>query len=587
MIPPDDNDEPIPARMLNELVYCPRLFYLEHVDGEWADNVETLQGNRVHRRVDAGQGALPPAEELAGEQTTTRSVTVTSIEAGIVAKTDIIEVADGTVVPVDYKRGAAPDPEHVADGAWPADRVQIGAQALALIDNGYWCAEGALYYARSKTRVRVPITPALLDEVRSAVAEAHRVRRLPVAPPPLVASPKCPRCSLVGICLPDEVRSLSDAEECDDAPDGTVDEEDATPEAKEEGANKRASREAVRKLLPARDDQRAVYVQAHGARVGRDKECLSVTYRDGTSTSVRTREVSQLNVLGNVQLTAAAIQELCQRGIPVGLFSYGGWFYGTVQGFTEKNVLLRIAQFEWAADAGRRLGIAREIVAGKIANCRTLLRRNAGEPVAGALAALKRIGHEALGAASEAELLGIEGNAARVYFEQFGKLLAPRSGKAGAFDFTVRNRRPPKDPVNALLSLGYAMLAKDMKIALGMAGFDPTVGFYHRPRHGRPALALDLMEEFRPLVVDSTVITVVNTEVMRPDHFVYAAGGCALNDDGRRAFIAAYERRMDHEVTHPLFGYTVSYRRILEVQARLLGRVVTGELSRYPGFRTR
>jgi CRISPR-associated protein Cas1 len=226
-------------------------------------------------------------------------------------------------------------------------------------------------------------------------------------------------------------------------------------------------------------------------------------------------------------------------------------------------------------------------VVGKILNGRTLLRRNADAAAKGVLAELKQLADRAEEAPSEESLLGFEGSAARAYFAAFAELLAPRSGERSAFDFHARNRRPPRDPVNALLSLGYALLSKDARIALTAVGFDATVGFYHRPRHGRPALALDLMEEFRTLIVDSTVLSAINTEVVREAHFIRAAGGCALTDAGRKAFLGAYERRMDQEVTHPLFGYTLSYRRILEVQARLLSRVVTGELDRYPSFRTR
>lgn len=582
-----EDDPLVPARMLNELTYCPRLFYLEHVAGEWDDNADTLQGNRVHRRVDARATALPGPDELPADCRPARSVSISSRDEGITAKCDLVEADDGAVVPVDYKRGAAPDPERVPEGAWPADRVQVGAQALCLRAEGYTVTEAVLYYAESRRRVRVPVTDALVADVRAAVSEARRVRRLPVAPPPLVASPKCPRCSLVGICLPDEVTALQRAEEPGgELPDAAVIDA-ATADADE--AEARPRKDGVRRLLPARDDKVPLYVQAHGATVGRDGDCLRVRLKDGTTSTARLRELSQVNVLGNVTLTAPALQELCQRGIDVALFSFGGWHYGAVGGFPEKNVLLRIAQHAWAADPARSLSVARRFVCGKILNGRTLLRRNADGDIDETLGRLKGLALQAERCDAVESLLGIEGTAARIYFAAYASLLAPRSGDGGAaaFDFDGRNRRPPRDPVNALLSFGYALLAKDCRVALKTVGFDPMVGMFHRPRHGRPALALDLMEEFRPLIVDSTVLTAVNTEVVRGGDFVRAAGGCALDDNGRKAFIAAYERRMDTEVTHPIFGYTVSYRRVLEVQARLLARTVLGELERYPSFRTR
>lgn len=166
-------------------------------------------------------------------------------------------------------------------------------------------------------------------------------------------------------------------------------------------------------------------------------------------------------------------------------------------------------------------------------------------------------------------------------------MLKPRGRPLGTFHFECRNRRPPRDPVNALLSFAYAMLTKDMAITLLSVGFDPYLGFYHSPRYGRPSLALDLMEEFRPLIGDSVVIGAINNGEVDEVSFVHRAGAASLTEDGRRKFLEAYERRMDTLVTHPIFGYRISYRRLLEVQARLLARYITAEIKRYPAFRTR
>jgi CRISPR-associated protein Cas1 len=193
-------------------------------------------------------------------------------------------------------------------------------------------------------------------------------------------------------------------------------------------------------------------------------------------------------------------------------------------------------------------------------------------------------------AASVEELLGIEGNAARLYFGDFGGMIKPDED-AGAtelqFDWAGRNRRPPRDPVNAMLSLGYSLLAKDLTVACYAVGFDPYVGFYHQPRFGRPALALDLMEPFRPLIVDSAVLTAINTGMVTARDFMRVGGSVALTTAGRKGFFRAYELRMDTLVTHPLFDYRVSYRRLLEIQSRLLARVIEGEIGEYPVFTTR
>jgi CRISPR-associated protein Cas1 len=237
------------------------------------------------------------------------------------------------------------------------------------------------------------------------------------------------------------------------------------------------------------------------------------------------------------------------------------------------------------------LRLARRLVGGKIRNQRTMLLRNHTEPPEICLRQLKEMALRADGAVSAEELLGIEGNAARLYFGAFdGMLKAGEAAETPAgfrLDFEGRNRRPPRDPVNALLSLGYSMLTKDLTIACYAVGFDPMMGYYHEPRFGRPALALDLMEPFRPLIVDSAVINAINTRMVTAADFIRSGDAVALTSGGRKNFYHAYELRMDTLVTHPIFEYRVSYRRLLEVQARLLGRVLEGETGDYPVFITR
>jgi len=299
-------------------------------------------------------------------------------------------------------------------------------------------------------------------------------------------------------------------------------------------------------------------------------------------------------------LTAAALQGLCWAEKPIAHFSFGGWFYGLTQGLGLKNVFLRRDQFRCADDAAFGLRVARDLVASKIRNQRTLVQRNHVEPPPLVLQRLKRLAQRAQDAAAMDELLGLEGSAARLYFEYFSGMLKveedgeppfvpPHAGGEGLmkFDFNGRNRRPPRDPVNALLSFAYSLLTKDLTIICHSIGFDPFIGFYHQPRFGRPALALDLMEGFRPLVADSAVLSAVNTRMVSATDFIRVGDAVALTPAGRKGFIRAYEQRIDTLVTHPLFGYRVSYRRVMEIQARLLARVVTGELTSYRGFETR
>lgn len=296
-------------------------------------------------------------------------------------------------------------------------------------------------------------------------------------------------------------------------------------------------------------------------------------------------EICQLNLMGNIQITTQAVQALCEAEIPISYFSQGGWFYGITTGLSTKNVFLRERQFALAAQPWFCRRVARALVAGKIRNQRTMVQRNHIEPEGTVLSGLKEMAEAAERADNLPELLGVEGNAARLYFGSFGGLIKTETSLR--FDFEGRNRRPPRDGVNALLSLGYSVLAKDLTIACYAVGFDPMMGFYHQPRFGRPALALDLMEPFRPLIVDSAVITAINTEMIGPGDFVQAGRSVALTASGRKEFFRAYELRMDQLVTHPLFGYRVTYRRLLEIQARLLAKVLEGELDDYPAFVTR
>jgi len=348
----------------------------------------------------------------------------------------------------------------------------------------------------------------------------------------------------------------------------------------------------VRQLMTPRDDLKPLYLNTQGFRVGKSGEVLQVKDKDKTVQEVRIGEVCQVNLLGNIQISTQAVQSLCEAGVPVTYFSMGGYFYGITNGLNTKNVVLRRSQFRLADSEWFPLSLARTLVSGKIRNQRTMLQRNHIEPKKQSLGGMKALAERAERAESLESLLGFEGAAARMYFEEFSGMIKPGDGVETApggfsFDFEGRNRRPPRDPVNALLSLAYSMLAKDLTIACYAVGFDPYMGFYHQLRHGRPALALDLMEPFRPLIADSAVLSAMNTRMVTERDFVRAGASVALTPAGRKGFFRAYELRMDSLVTHPLFEYRVSYRRLLEIQARLLARVIEGEIPVYPVFVTR
>ncbi|MBI5329421.1 MAG: CRISPR-associated endonuclease Cas1 [Betaproteobacteria bacterium] len=586
----------LPVRMVNEFVYCPRLAYLMWVQAEWADSPDTVEGRTVHRRVDTKVKALPesPQED---ERIHARSVSLASTRLGITAKLDLVEGEGLHVTPVEYKRGKRP---HVEKGAHDPERVQLCAQGLLLQEHGYECDSGMLYFAESRERVRVLFDEILIDQTLAAMHGLRGVANLgrdadPAGetatgriPPPLEDSPKCPRCSLAGICLPDEVRFLNQAP--------------ISP----------------RPLFARQDFATPLYVQSPRAWLRKDEERIVIEVEKAKAGEARLNEVSQLVLYGSSGLSTPLLHELMKREIPVSFHTYGGWFVGHVVGLGHRNAETRLHQYRSSFDPPTCLNLARGWVAAKISNCRTLLRRNwrgksedmdeelFEQSVAphqseaeGALATpqerapdellrdLKEDARHAHRAGSLEELLGIEGIAARRYFQHFTKMLRHDGDPDFGFDLHGRNRRPPKDPVNALLSFAYAMLTREWHIALSAVGLDPYRGYYHQPRFGRPSLALDMMEPFRPLVADSAVLTAINNGEVQAADFIHAAGSCALTDTGRKRFIAAFERRMGQEITHPLFGYTLSYRRLFEVQARLLTRHLSGEIPEYPNFMTR
>jgi CRISPR-associated protein Cas1 len=552
---------PLPARMLNEFAYCPRLAYLEWVQGEWADSADTVDGQFHHRRVNQEPKRRKPesSEQTAEpiEKFHARSVHLTSERLGLTAKIDLVEGEGNCVTPVEYKRSKRP---HVAQGAWEPERVQVCAQGLLLREHGYVCEKGVIYFAGSRERVVIPFDDELVNRTLQLAEEMQRVVTSEVMPPPLDDSPKCPRCSLVSICLPDEVRFLNQTETDADPP---------------------------RPLIPSADDALPLYVQHQGARVVKDGGLLRVLEGKEKLSEARLREVSQLAVFGGVQVTTSVIRELCSRGIPISHLSHGGWFYGITHGMSHKNVELRRQQYAAAEDPAKSLILARGFVQAKILNSRTFLRRNHRELPDEVLDGFKGDLRRARTSEQVETLLGVEGTAAGRYFAHFSGMLRPADGSVATFDFAHRNRRPPRDPVNALLSFAYAMLTKDFTATLFSVGFDPYLGFFHKPRYGRPSLALDLMEEFRPLLADSVVLTLINNGEIGPSDFISGLGGVALTQGGRMQLLAAYERRMRQEIIHPLFGYKISYRRVLEVQARLLGRYLMGEISDYPSFLTR
>jgi len=532
----------LPISQVAEVAYCPRNFYYRAVEKVDLTDARMAQGSIAERKRDTR------ATIMREGKLQVRSVTVSSETLGVIGVIDVLEEGEFPC-PVEYKTGSADE------GLY--ERVQLCLQAMCLEETlGRVIPYGYLYYAGSRRRVCVDFDHILREKTLECVSEARRLLDSPTRPEP-VNDWRCPGCSLLPICMPSEDRFL-------------------------DGAGPKP-----RKPLPSLGIERVLYVDEQGAYLRKDGSRLAVTKDGQTLASIPLAHVDQLVLAGNVNLSTPLLKHLLRYDVEVVLLNAYGKYEGRFTPELSKNSVLRLRQYERSRDELFRVQVAKGMVAGKVHNMRAfLMRGNRSRGSAELETSIQRL--TALVPSVERAvnletLLGLEGAASHAYFQGFAALL----GKDVAFDFQKRTRRPPKDPVNALLSLGYTLLCTDCITAAQVAGLDPYVGFYHIPIHGRPALALDLMEEFRVVVVDSVVLALINKGSIRPDDFEEKYGGWFLTERGREKFYAAYGQRKNTEVTHPIFDYTLPYRRVLELQARLLSKVVMDDIPAYQAFVTR
>lgn len=601
---------PLPVRRLHNFIYCQRLFYYQWVENLFEENADTIAGSHLHRNVDKpssfeDEKKAALAEGLP-EGTRLRSLKLESIALGLVGVVDLIEGDEDGAAVVDYKKGSAKRSDSGERVAKESDAVQVMAHALLLEEEGTRVSRGWIYYAEDKRRVPVDLTPELREQTLSALAAAKAQAASGHCPPPLVRDPRCLYCSAYPICLPNESRwwaaGFEEKVEHDQMafvfeglPESRMGFHSVSelsqekPNSKKRVAISEEEDESIAspiKMAPRPDGDvgEILVVQTPGAQVGQRGDMFTVSIKGTVVEKKPGHQLRAIYLYGAVQLTAQAVQTALELDIDVSYFSPAGRFLGLLRGLPTSGVDARMGQYEFFQKPVIRLRLAREIIRAKIHNQRVLLMRNGDAP-----AVLKRMAElrdAVAGVYDLTVLMGYEGMAARLYFEHFTTMLKGK-GEAWRFDFNGRNKRPPRDPVNALLSMAYSMLAKELTGVVHAVGLDPFLGFLHQPRYGRPALALDLMEEFRPLIADSVVISLINRGELSLDDFVRSANGTFLKEAGRRAFWEAYFRRMDAEVSHPEFGYKMSYRRMLEVQSRQLWRYLRGEAAGYHGFTTR
>lgn len=326
-----------------------------------------------------------------------------------------------------------------------------------------------------------------------------------------------------------------------------------------------------------------VYITTEDAYVGKTDERLTVTAQKVKLLDVPLIKVDGLVILGRSTLSPALISELLDRQIPLSFLTVSGKFRGRLEPELTKNIFVRRSQWAAAGETEQAIHVVRGFIRGKLKNYRSVLQRSQRDygdrDHSTAIAELKRTIDRLDRECAIDTLRGLEGAGSAIYFRCFDHLL-----RNDAFSFGQRSRRPPKNPVNALLSFGYALLRHDVQGALNIVGFDPYLGYLHVERYGRPSLALDLMEEFRPLVVDAMVLSALNRQQLSPDDFEVEPldSSVRLTDAGRKLFLRCYEQKKQSEFKHPVLNRKCSYREAFEIQARLLAKYLMGQTEIYP-----
>ena len=340
----------------------------------------------------------------------------------------------------------------------------------------------------------------------------------------------------------------------------------------------------MRKLL------NTLYVSSQGSYLKKEGETVVVEREKQRVLQLPIHTLNGIICFGNVLCSPFLLGFCAERDVSVSFLSEHGRFLASVRGPVSGNVLLRRQQYRIADDEQKTRQIAANVVSGKLANCRVVINRTIRDHAA-------KVNREVLKEASEKiskiidriprttsadEVRGLEGQAAAKYFHIFNHLIIDQKED---FVFTERNRRPPLDEVNALLSFVYTLLAHDVRSALETVGLDPAVGFLHRDRPGRPGLALDIMEEFRPVIADRLVLSLINRKQLGKKGFTRAASGAVTMDDGtRKTIITEYQNRKQDEIFHPYIEETVKIGLLFFIQANLMARFIRGDIDGYPPF---
>lgn len=544
----------IPLRALNEVIYCEKLFYIMYGKGVFEESADTVEGTNHHKK-----------RENTNRNNKVDNMNVYSLilygyEGKLSAKLDgVIKEADH-YIPIEDKNSKIPESEYdstlwgfnVSTKIWINDFAQIVGQMYLLRYNNFSCNKGRVYYRGSNTILEVEWKDEYENMIESGVDYCLKLLQ-DDEPTCLVDSEKCIRCSLNWACLPDEINTLNKIIE------------------------------EPRRLYPGRPDGGTLYVTKIGSKVGKSGQSFSVNTPDEEKISIPIKDVENICLYGNTQITTQAMTEVITNGGGVFYFSSGGWINGCTHAPLTKNVQLRIAQYNKLQNIDICLHLVQNNIISKISNQRTMIRRNNKGKVDDILDELKREKEKIRITTNIDSIRGYEGNSARLYWQGYASLIK----ESDKWKMVGRNRRPPKDEINAMLSFGYSLLLRDFISAIVMTGMDYLLGFYHIVQPGRPSLALDLMEPYRPLLVDSIVLRMVNENMVDTSDFMKTKAGVYMKPETKKKIIYMYEKRVDEMITHPKFGYRLSYRRMINLEAKLFGKYIQGEIDDYIPLMTR
>ena len=548
---------------LHALQYCERLFYLEEVEEIRRADANIYAGRRLHDSLDNGAEIL--------------SLELESERLGIRGKVDCVRHESGRLLVYEHKKGRSNN----GNEAWPADQLQVLAYSLLVAEHeGTIPVEARIKYHADNKLIKVQIDPKESENlVRTAVARANELRKSVSRPPVSVSEQLCKKCSLAPVCLPEEERF-----------------------AKHEKSN-------IERLFPANDDRQIIHVVEQGSTVRKDGEQIIVHSPEGTKKAFPGKSISALTVHGNIQVSTQVIHFCAANEIGVHWLSYSGHYVGGLSAGAG-GVQRRVRQYQAFSNPTFRAELALRLSLAKIENqLRYILRATRDDRKAGSshdaqtginsirseIKALARLRDQIkesdpenpdndLPAIAE-KVRGHEGIAGRHYFSLLSTII--KSNESDLFNFDGRNRRPPRDPFNALLSFGYALLYRDCIAAIMAVGLEPSLGFFHTPRSAAYPLALDLMELFRVFLWDIPMIGSINRQQWCSEDFQITKSQVWLNSNGRKKAIQIYENRKDEKWKHPVLNYSLSYGRTIELEARLLEKEWTGKDGLFAKLRLR